>query len=265
VKYELNRTHPEYPVTKWAACLDVSTSAYYDWLTDRDERDEWKEKYAEAIKRIFERTGKTSGVDRICGCLRKEGYIASYKLAKKIMDELGLVSVHRRRRQRSLTDSWKARWPGYFKMWISPGYSRLSAVILLHTVKDVVTGLVLAHTMADNMKVDLVERTLTKAFHRWPLLAGCTHHSDRGSQFTAESVAKLLQPRDNPWSESFFSNPKKEAVHWHHFQARAEARQAVFGCIEGLHNTRRVQKRLCYLSPFEWLNQYQELSLVGVA
>jgi len=81
--------------------------------------------------------------------------------------------------------------------------------------------------MADNMKVDLVERTLTKAFHRWPLLAGCIHHSDRGSQFTAESVAKLLQkhgiqqsfsrvgkPGDNPWSESFFANLKKEAVHW---------------------------------------------------
>ena len=47
MKYELIRTHPEYPVTK------------------------------------------TCGVDRICGCLRKEGYTASYKRVKKIMDELG--------------------------------------------------------------------------------------------------------------------------------------------------------------------------------
>ena len=89
----------------------MSTSAYYGWLANRDERDEGQEKDAEAIKRIFERSGKTYGVDRICGCLRKEGYTASYKRVKKIMDELGLISVHRRRRQRSLTDSRKARGP----------------------------------------------------------------------------------------------------------------------------------------------------------
>jgi hypothetical protein len=92
VKYELIRTHPENPVTKWAACLDVSTSAYYDWLANKDERDERQEKYTEAIKRIFDKSGKTYGVDRICGCLRKEGYTASYKRVKKMMDELGLVS-----------------------------------------------------------------------------------------------------------------------------------------------------------------------------
>jgi hypothetical protein len=71
VKYELIRTHPEYPVTKWAACLEVSTSAYYDWLASKDERDEREKNYANTIKRIFERSGKTYGVDRICGCLRR--------------------------------------------------------------------------------------------------------------------------------------------------------------------------------------------------
>jgi putative transposase len=128
--------------------------------------------------------------------------------------------------------------------------------------------------MADNMKVDLVERTLTKAFHRWPLLTGYIHHSDRGSQSVVkllhkhgilQSFSRVGKPGDNPWSESFFANLKKEAVHCRHFQTRAEARQAIFAYIEGFYNTRRVQKRLGYLSPLEWLNQYQELSLVGVA
>jgi putative transposase len=154
VKYELIRTHPEYPVTKWAACLDVSTSAYYDWLANKDERDERQEKYTEAIKRIFDKSGKTYGVDRICGCLRKEGYTASYKRVKKMMDELGLVSLHRRRRQRSLTDSRKARGPGYPNLVqnldITKPFQVISSDIsyirtaegfeYLCTVKDVVTG-----------------------------------------------------------------------------------------------------------------------------
>ena len=66
----------------------MSTSAYYDWLANRDKRDERQEKYAEAIKRIFERSGKTYGVERICGCLRKEGYTASYKRVKKMENEM---------------------------------------------------------------------------------------------------------------------------------------------------------------------------------
>ncbi|MGI6166395.1 MAG: IS3 family transposase, partial [Limnochordia bacterium] len=43
------------------------------------------------------------------------------------------------------------------------------------------------------------------------------------------------------------------------------ARQATFAYIEGFYNTRRVQKRLGYLSPLEWLNHYTEELLVSVA
>jgi transposase InsO family protein len=63
----------------------------------------------------------------------------------------------------------------------------------------------------------------------------------------------------------FFSILKKEAVHWRGFQTRKEARQAIFAYIEGFYNTRRVQKRLGYLSPMEWLNHYTEGFLVSVA
>jgi putative transposase len=184
----------------------VSTSAYYDWLAKKEERDKREKEFVNAALRIFAKSNKTYGVDRICGCLRKEGYTASFKRVKRVMDKLGLVSIHRRRRQRSLTDSRHARGAGYANLVRGLDITKPFQVITsdisyirtaegfdyLCAVKDVVTGLVLAHTMADNMKVDPVERTLIKAIHRWPLLEGCIHHSDRGSQFTAESIAKLL-------------------------------------------------------------------------
>ncbi|MFW0968095.1 MAG: IS3 family transposase [Thermacetogeniaceae bacterium] len=47
-------------------------------------------------------------------------------------------------------------------------------------------------------------------------------------------------------------NLKKEAVHWRHFKTREEARQVIFAYIEGFYNTRRIQKRLDYLSPIQW-------------
>ena len=57
-------------------------------------------------------------------------------------------------------------------------------------------------------------------------------------------------PGDNAWSESFFANLKKEAVHWTHFVTREEAREAMFEHIEGFYNTHRVRKSVDFPSPY---------------
>jgi hypothetical protein len=49
-------------------------------LANKKERDKREQGYADIIKRIFEKSKKTYGIDRICGCLRRMGYTASYKL-----------------------------------------------------------------------------------------------------------------------------------------------------------------------------------------
>jgi len=108
--------------------------------------------------------------------------------------------------------------------------------------------------------------------------AGTIFHSDQGSQYTSKKVMEYLsenqirqsfsrvgKPGDNAWSESFFANLKKEAVHWRHFKTREEARQAIFAYIEGFYNTRRIQKRLDYLSPIQWLRRWENGLLSEVA
>ena len=80
----------------------------------------------------------------------------------------------------------------------------------------------------------------------WELPKGCNFHSDRGSQYTSALVQDLLshrgilqsfsrvgKPGDNSWSESFFANLKKEAVHWTTFTTREEAKMAIFSYIDG--------------------------------
>ncbi|MEG3067371.1 MAG: IS3 family transposase [Syntrophaceticus schinkii] len=148
----------------------------------------------------------------------------------------------------------------------------------LCTVKDIASGIVLAETMAEHMSSELVLVTIKKALNRWHLLAGTIFHSDRGSQYTSKKVMEYLsenqirqsfsrvgKPGDNAWSESFFANLKKEAVHWRHFKTREEARQAIFAYIEGFYNTRRIQKRLYYLSPIQWLRRWENGHLSKVA
>lgn len=272
--------------------LKFSISGYYDWLKNREGRDNKQKEYETAITDIFIDSDKTYGPDRVCGVLRRKGYTASYKRVSNIMKRLGLISINNRRRQRSLTNSRNAKgknWPNLvrdlksfepFQVITSDiSYVRTSEGFeYLCKVKDVVTCIVLAHTMADNMKAELVTMTIKQAKKRWGLPKGCIHHSDLGAEYTAKETQTLLKqlefqqsfsragkPGDNAWSESFSSILKKETVHWRHFQIREEVRQTIFKYIEGFFNTRRVQKRLGYLSPIEWLNQYTEQLLESVA
>ena len=112
------------------------------------------------------------------------------------MEKLGLRSIHCQRRQRSLTDSRKARGDDYENLLkdleITEPFQVLSSDIsyirttegfeYLCQVRDVVSGIVLAHKMSDHMKAELVVETVKLAVGRHRLPEDCIFHSDRGSQ-----------------------------------------------------------------------------------
>lgn len=208
------------------------------------------------------------------------------------MEEEGLRSIHLRRKQRSLTDSRKARGDGYPNLvrglQIDRPFQVLSSDIsyirtqegfaYLCQVKDVASGMILASGMSERMKAELVLETIRQAVRSWHLPRGCIFHSDRGSQYTSEKVTAYISdrkirqsfsrvgmPGDNSWSESFFATLKKEAVHWVHFNTGEEARHGIFAYIEGFYNTKRIQKRLGYLSPLKWLGAWYKNNSAAVA
>ena len=145
-------------------------------------------------------------------------------------------------------------------------------------IRDVKTNVVLAAHQSERITQDLVLKTIKAAESRWSIPKGAIFHSDRGSQYTAKSVMKLVadkgwkqsfsrvgKPGDNAWSESFFANLKKEIVHWRVYNTREEARQAVFEYIEVFYNRKRAQKRLGYLSPIQYLYNCLMTQLATVA
>ncbi len=279
--YDLMNT--ECARAKWAEKLGVSTSGYYAWLNERKRRQVDDDTRRGKIIAVFKEGQGVYGVDRICGILRRDGDSASYPVVKRIMSQEGLKSCHCRRRQRSLTDSRKARGDGYRnltkKLEIVRPFQVLSSDIsyirtgegfdYLCQIRDVCSNTVLASCQAGNMKKELVLKTLKAAQDRWHLPADVIFHSDRGSQYTAVEVMERIaaygwkqsfsavgKPGDNAWSESFFSILKKEVVHWRFYPTREAARQAIFEYIEAFYNRRRVQKRLGYLSPIQFLNAW---------
>jgi putative transposase len=281
----------EYPVVKWASFFEVSTSGYYGWKQERTMRQECDALYRERIRSVFTQSGGTYGAERISAELRKKGYHAGYRKVKRMMNEMGLRSVHQRR-VKSLTDSRRARGDEYVNLLkdkvITAPLTALSSDIsyiptdegflYLCQIKDIVSNVVLAEHMSDRMSRDLVLNTICSMHKRYHLSAGTIFHSDRGCQYTSNEVKALLSklgyrqsysrvgmPADNAWSESFFSILKKEAVFPVRFRTRDDARQAIFAYIEGFYNRRRIQKSLGFLTPLQWLDLYLDFRQVRSA
>ena len=286
--YAFIQAHREHAVARWASFLEVSTSGYYAWQQGRESRQVRDDAYSARVQRIFDQSGGTYGADRVAGQLRKDGFSASFKKVKRIMNEQGLFSVHLRY-QRSLTDSRGARdedCPNLLRdaLGIRPFQALSSDITYIPTqegfaytctIRDLRSGVVLAEQTASRMKKELVLDTIRSAAKTWKLDKGVIFHSDRGSQYTSEAVRECLRklglrqsfsrtgkPGDNTWSESFYAILKKELVHpIGRFRTREEAAQGVFAFIHSFYNTRRIQKRLGYLSPLEWLNRYYNPTL----
>jgi len=291
-KYAFMEANPEYAAAKWAKMLKISLSGYHAWRGRKESRNNREQSFRERIRKLFENSEGTYGVDRICGKLRNTGIKASYPRVKRHMEAMGLKSIHRKRRQRSLTNSKKSRGEGFPNLVkdleIRTPFQVLSSDIsyirtdegfgYVCQIRDVVSNIVLAHSTANHMRSELVVQTIRQAMTRWRLPEGTIIHSDRGSQYTSDAVSGMLKknkwqqsfsrvgmPGDNAWSESFFSILKKERVHWRHFRTVEEVRQSLFEYIEVFYNRRRVQKRLGYLSPMQWLKQLQLTARESVA
>ena len=236
--------------------------------------------YGDEVETVFRMGRGTYGAERISGILRQQGYTASFRKVKRIMDQRGLYSYHVKK-VKPLTDSRKARGEGYKNLLhgckITKPFEALSSDIsyiptgegfdYLCQVKDIMTGIVLASCQYERMTRQLVLDTIRAAVKRWRLPKDAIFHSDRGSQYTAKEVMNLLNklgfrqsfsrigmPGDNAWSESFFSILKKETVHTQRFDTRAQARQVIFEFIEVFYNRLRVQKRLGYYAPTQALH-----------
>jgi len=283
VIYTFIGAHEEHTVARWARYFGVSTSGYYGWKRDQEDRGARYRTYGDEVESIFRNSHNTYGAERIGAVLRQLGYRASFGKVRRIMRERGLRSVHVKR-VKALTDSRKARGDGYENLLrkretIRPFEALSSDISYISTgegfdylcqVKDIATGIILASCQQERMNRQLVMDTIRVAHMCWRLPQGCIFHSDRGSQYTSKEVADLLAsfgirqsfsrvglPGDNAWSESFFSILKKEAVHPLRFHSRDQARQVIFAYIETFYNRTRIQKKLRFRSPIDALRESQ--------
>jgi putative transposase len=269
-----------YPIATMCRVLGVSTSGYYAWRKRGPSPRQQADAVLQAqIQTIHSQSDGTYGAPRIREALIDQGFEVGRRRIARLLREAGLQGITRRKKVWTTQRSEEAdRIPdrvdrdfmasGPDQLWVADvSYiPTWEGFLYLAVVLDVWSRRVVGWSMADHLRTELVLDALNRALmQRHP--ASVIHHSDHGSQYTAEAFVQRCKDTgvrlsmgsvgdcfDNALCESFFATLKCERVHRRHYRTREEAVRDLFHYIEGWYNPHRRHSALGYQSPLRYEN-----------
>jgi len=258
--------------------LGVSPSGYYAWRSREPSlRYRADASLGERIRLIHERSWGTYGTPRIHAELQEGGERVSRKRVARLLKEVGLQGVSRRKAIRTTVRSENARpapdlverdfaAPGPDRLWVADitYIATWEGFLYLAVVLDAWSRKVVGWAMAAHLRTELVLDALNMTLgQRQP--KDVVHHSDQGTQYTSIAFGRRCQEAgvrpsmgsvgdcyDNAMCESFFATLECELLDRRRFRRRGEARMAIFEFLEGFYNPHRRHSALGYLSPVNY-------------
>jgi len=256
--------------------LGVARSGYYKWLKQEPgQRGQEDEQLGEVIETEFWKHRGVYGSPRMCGRLRQLGRHHGRRRVSRLMADRGLIA-RKRRRFVATTKADPSKQPapnvlnrefcadGPNRKWVSDitVIPTAEGDLYLATTMDLWSRMIVGWALRETMEEDLVHQAFDMAVQRrWPD-PGLLHHSDQGSQYTANGFRQRLRDcqciesnsrKGNVWDnavkESFFSSLEMELLRKKRFSTKAEAIQEVFVYIEIFYNRQRIHSSLGGRSP----------------
>jgi putative transposase len=259
--------------------LEVSRSGYYEWLGRPPHAQGEAEQHVEAkIKHYFAQGRGTYGTRRIKYLLAQEGLQVSRRRIGRLLTQAGLRCTTQRRCKapttagpaqtvapNQLNREFTVHAPDRVYVGDITYLPTGEGWLYLAVVLDLCSRAVVGWCMADHMRAELVNQALAMAICQRQPAAGLLMHTDRGSQYGADSYRHLLtqhgmQPSmsrkgncwDNAVAESFFHTLKVELVYMEDFDTHEQAKSAVFEYIEVFYNRQRCHSATGYLAPLAY-------------
>lgn len=266
----------KYPLAWLCKIAKVSRAGYYKWLASRERAKEREKSDQDMKDRIMaiHQLHPYYGCPRITTQLRKDGFLINHKRVYRLMKELRIQSVIRKKRRffgkrssivhpNRLDRKFSAEAPN--KKWVTDiTYLPFRGQFLyLSAIQDLHDNQIVAHHTSIRNDLALVTATLDKASEKIDVNETLIH-SDQGFQYTSKPYNKRLEQLgmvgshsrkgnclDNACIESFFSHLKTELLYTTEFSSIDELNQAVDAYIS-FYNNERFQKKLGDRSPVEY-------------
>jgi putative transposase len=262
----------KYSLVELCNIADVSRAGYYKWKSAVEARKARVEQDADLKEHILaiHRLRPYFGYIRMQIALGKEGLVVNHKKVRRLMRELGIRSMIRKKRPfagrkpsvlfSNVLNREFAAEAARTKLVTDITYVRTGHdFVYLSVILDLFNNEVLAWELSARNDLQLVLDTVKQLDVKGALL-----HSDQGFQYTTKSYANLLDEYelkgshsrrgncfDNACIESFFSHLKTEKLYLEKPDSETMARKFIAEHIE-YYNNERFQKRLGDLSPIEY-------------
>ena len=294
MRYEfITNNKRTYSVEKMCKCMKVSKNAYYHWrrnkyLTSPKEEKTFLLKHK--IRQIFYDNHQIYGSYRIQKVLEREGqfYVRSY--IARLMKELGLRSVLRRKYV--VTTDSKHAFPiagnilnrsfttlNLGEKWVSDiTYIRVNDDWnYLTTIIDLADRKVVGWSLSKDMTT---ENTVMKAWkiarNNRTITDNFVFHSDRGVQYASNKMTELfafnrkitqsMSRKGNCWdnavAESFFKSIKHEWLYRFKFTSFEQLNQSITSYINW-YNRERLHSSIGYIAPLEMEQKLRNKSKIA--
>jgi putative transposase len=269
--------HDQFPTDALAEALEISESGFAAHRRKPQRpRARQDAELRPLIAQSFTASRHTYGCPRVRLDLQDLGFRCGKNRIRRLMRAEGLRPKQKRRFRPQTTQSrhhhkvaanWLAKVPAPDQV----GQVWQSDITYLETAEgwlylaftlDGCSRRCVAHRCRDDMPAELTTTTFQSAVNRQQPLPGLIHHSDRGSQYAADSFQRCLSawgvipsmsrpgnPYDNALAESFVATLKAECFGDVIAPTKAAAKLMVFDYIETFYNPRRRHSSLRYLSP----------------
>ena len=271
--------HGEFSISSLCRTLAVSRSGYYEWLRrpPRAQADA-DQQVQDQVQHYFVQGRGPYGTRRIKHLLAQEGLQVSRRRIGRMLAQAGLRCKTRRKfKAPRVSEQAQTIAPNQLEREFTvPGPDTVyvgditylptgEGWLYLAVVLDLCSRAVVGWSMADHMRAELVNQALAMAIGQRQPAAGVIMHTDRGSQYGADSYRQLLTQHgiepsmsrkgncwDNAVAESFFHTLKTELIYLEDFKTHEQARTGVFEYIEVFYNRQRCHSANGYLAPLAY-------------
>lgn len=280
VKYSFMKQEKwRFSLRKMANVLNVSLSGYYKWLKEPfSPRKVRKERMKALVISEYEKSKGRYGAPKITKRLRATGEIVSRKYIGKLMNELGIRSIVKRKyiattnsnhklpvAENLLNQNFQTSKPCEVMVGDITYIPTDEGWVYLSTLMDLYTRRIIGFAMDSRMTKELTIKTLNRALGHLKETQNLIHHSDRGVQYCSIAYQELLKDNgitcsmsrkgncyDNAVIESFHSILKKELVYHEKYKTRQQAIDSITDYILHFYNSNRIHGSINDCTPIQF-------------